>query len=152
MQSHPELPLWSGLAKHQPRVDCVSCRPPVGARKQARKASGASGPLPSPSPVGKTGSSPKPDRKTGHPGGELPGVPPALSARLLPILRRAGYVVPGDPAWRSPAELQAWFDRPRKELDGRSWAQIHVPFTLEGRMRFAHAMDQIDRETVEVPA
>jgi hypothetical protein len=82
----------------------------------------------------------------------LPGVPPALARRLWPILKRAGYVVPGDPAWRSPAELAAWFAAPRAELGGRAWAQVHVPFTLEGRMRFAHAMDAIDRESVEVPA
>jgi hypothetical protein len=82
----------------------------------------------------------------------LPGVPPALTARLLPILKRAGYVVPGHPAWRSPAELEGWFAAPREELGGRAWAEVHVPFTLEARMRFAHAMDQIDRESVEVPA
>jgi hypothetical protein len=75
-----------------------------------------------------------------------------LTERLLPILRRAGYVVPGHPAWRDPAELEEWFAAPRAELGGRAWAQVHVPFTLEARMRFAAAMDQIDREIVEVPA
>jgi hypothetical protein len=82
----------------------------------------------------------------------LPGLAPALARRLWPILKRAGYILPGDPAWRSPAELDRWFAAPRAELGGRAWADVHVPFTLEGRMRFAHAMDQIDRETVEVPA
>jgi hypothetical protein len=76
--------------------------------------------------------------------------PGSLSDRLLPILRRAGYIVPGHPAWREPSDLAAWYSAPQAEFGGRSWAQVHVPFTLEGRMRFAHAMDQIDREAQEV--
>jgi hypothetical protein len=94
---HPEHPLYVPY-------DTPLKPYPIRTLQGPAKASGASGPLPSPSPVGKTGRSAKPERKTGHPGGELPGVPAALAARLVPILRRAGYILPGDPAWRSPDE------------------------------------------------
>jgi hypothetical protein len=131
---------------------------------------GGGGPLCPPSPPIKTAGGPLPGAKTPPSGvsvicspsdtpktasggviSQLPGVPAALASRLVPILRRAGYILPGDPAWRSPAELEGWFAAPREELGGRAWAEVHVPFLAQDRMRFAHAMDQIDREAEVLP-
>jgi hypothetical protein len=141
---------------HRNQTDLPLFRPPPARRSALNGPGTALGQsrLSPPSPPIKTAGGPLPGAKTPPSGGglTLPGVPPALSARLMPLLRKAGYVVPGHPAWRDPAELDGWFAAPRAELGGRAWAEVHVPFTLEDRMRFAHAMDQIDREIVDVPA